>query len=66
MTNRLVRTRSIFRELSMRAASIGPVKKALIEIDLDEVRAAIEKARRDGMPNAGPLVAPLLEPVAAE
>ena len=54
-----------FRELSMRAASIGPVKKALIEADLDEVRAVIEKVRRDGATNAGPAVAALLEKVAA-
>lgn len=37
-----------FRELSMRAASIGPVKQALINSDLDEIRATIEQVRADG------------------
>ncbi|HET7410075.1 MAG TPA: phosphoenolpyruvate--protein phosphotransferase, partial [Paracoccaceae bacterium] len=37
-----------FRELSMRSASIGPVKQALINADLCEVRAAIEQARSEG------------------
>ncbi len=37
-----------FRELSMRSASIGPVKQALLRADLDEVRAAIEQARAEG------------------
>ena len=41
-----------FRELSMRSASIGPVKHALINADLDEVRAAIEQARAKGAPAA--------------
>ena len=50
-----------FRELSMRAASIGPVKKALIGIDLDEVRAALEETRQSGLANAGPAVAALVE-----
>ena len=41
-----------FRELSMRSASIGPVKQALINADLGEVRAAIEQARLHGEANA--------------
>ena len=41
-----------FRELSMRSASIGPVKQALINADLDEVRAAIERARAEGQTSA--------------
>lgn len=41
-----------FRELSMRAASIGPVKHALMNADLDEVRVAIEQARAKGASSA--------------
>jgi phosphotransferase system enzyme I (PtsP) len=41
-----------FRELSMRSASIGPVKHALISADLDEVRAAIAQARAKGAASA--------------
>jgi phosphotransferase system enzyme I (PtsP) len=40
------------RELSMRSASIGPVKQALINADLGEVRAAIEEARARGATSA--------------
>ena len=50
-----------FCELSMRAASIGPVKKTLIKSNLDDVRAAIDQARRQGVENAGPAIAALLE-----
>lgn len=50
-----------FRELSMRAASIGPVKKALIAADLAEVLSVIEQSRRRGEANAGPAVAALIE-----
>ncbi len=56
-----------FRELSMRSASIGPVKQALIHADLDEVRAAIEQARAKGdcrrpAPSCRPLVEALPAP----
>ena len=37
-----------FRELSMRSASIGPVKRALIQSDLQEVAAIIRQARANG------------------
>jgi len=37
-----------FRELSMRAVSIGPVKQALLETDLGAARTAIDDARRAG------------------
>ena len=33
-----------FRELSMRPASIGPVKRALMSVDLDEVRRILARA----------------------
>jgi phosphotransferase system enzyme I (PtsP) len=41
-----------FRELSMRSASIGPVKQALINADLGEVDAAIEQARHESQTSA--------------
>ncbi|MGF1501577.1 MAG: phosphoenolpyruvate--protein phosphotransferase [Paracoccaceae bacterium] len=43
-----------FRELSMRAASIGPVKRALRAADLGEVLTVIEAAERDGATSARP------------
>ncbi len=49
-----------FRELSMRSASIGPVKQAFISVDLADVRAAIADAHRLGLPSAGPAVSNLL------
>ncbi len=36
------------RSLSMRPASIGPVKKLLREVDLGDVRAVINRARKSG------------------
>jgi phosphotransferase system enzyme I (PtsP) len=41
-----------FRELSVRSASIGPLKQALLDVDLGEVRAAIEAERRAGVVSA--------------
>ncbi|MEO0957011.1 MAG: phosphoenolpyruvate--protein phosphotransferase [Pseudomonadota bacterium] len=43
-----------FRELSMRPASIGPVKRALRNVDLDAARAEIERAFAEGQPSARP------------
>lgn len=36
------------RMMSMRPAAIGPVKRLLRMVDLDEARSVIEKSRRDG------------------
>lgn len=44
------------RSLSMRPASIGPVKHLLRRVDLDEVKALIDKARQDGEMTARPSV----------
>ncbi|MEM6676314.1 MAG: phosphoenolpyruvate--protein phosphotransferase [Pseudomonadota bacterium] len=41
-----------FRELSMRPASIGPVKRALRAVDLVAVRGLIEASAADGDPSA--------------
>jgi len=41
-----------FRELSMRPAAIGPVKRALLAAELGEVRAAMERADRAGATSA--------------
>ncbi|MEM9959506.1 MAG: phosphoenolpyruvate--protein phosphotransferase [Pseudomonadota bacterium] len=41
-----------FRELSMRPASIGPVKRMLLSADLAKARAAIEAARMGGASSA--------------
>ncbi|MEO1495152.1 MAG: phosphoenolpyruvate--protein phosphotransferase [Pseudomonadota bacterium] len=41
-----------FRELSVRSASIGPVKQALLDADLAAVRAAIETCKREGSVSA--------------
>ena len=43
-----------FRELSMRAASIGPVKRLLRAVELDEVAAEIAKAEEAGAISARP------------
>ena len=43
-----------FRQLSMRPASIGPVKALLRKVDLREARAVIAKARADGASSARP------------
>jgi phosphotransferase system, enzyme I, PtsP len=45
-----------FRSLSMRPASIGPVKSLLRQVDLSAVRAAIDAARRAGLPSARPVL----------
>ncbi len=42
------------RRLSMRPASIGPVKSLLRVVDLGDARAAIDKARADGAESARP------------
>jgi len=44
------------RMLSMRPASIGPVKHLLRRVDLDEARAVIEGAREAGLQSARPAV----------
>jgi phosphotransferase system enzyme I (PtsP) len=44
------------RTLSMRPASIGPVKSLLRRADLGEVRAAIEAARTSGAQSVRPAV----------
>jgi len=49
-----------FRELSMRSASIGPVKQALLNADLGEVRASIEASREAGESSARTRLAALL------
>jgi phosphotransferase system enzyme I (PtsP) len=41
-----------FRELSMRPAAIGPVKRVLLAADLGQARAAMEEADRDGATSA--------------
>ncbi|MEM9141238.1 MAG: putative PEP-binding protein, partial [Pseudomonadota bacterium] len=41
-----------FRELSMRSASIGPVKQAMVETDLGDVASAIARARAEGAVSA--------------
>ncbi|MDH3666401.1 MAG: phosphoenolpyruvate--protein phosphotransferase [Paracoccaceae bacterium] len=41
-----------FRELSMRPAAIGPVKRALLGADLGDVRAAMERADAAGATSA--------------
>ena len=43
-----------FREISMRPASIGPVKRALMETDLGEVRAVMARAEAAGDTSARP------------
>ena len=43
-----------FRELSMRPAAIGPVKRALLEVDLVDLRSVMEAADRAGAISARP------------
>jgi len=43
-----------FRSLSMRPASVGPVKALLRRVNLDEARTVIDRARADGAENARP------------
>jgi phosphotransferase system enzyme I (PtsP) len=43
-----------FRTLSMRPASVGPVKALLRRVNLDEARAVIEVARDEGAESARP------------
>jgi phosphotransferase system, enzyme I, PtsP len=45
-----------FRSLSMRPASVGPVKALLRRVNLDEARAVIERARLEGAESARPLL----------
>ncbi|MFN3276343.1 MAG: phosphoenolpyruvate--protein phosphotransferase [Paracoccus sp. (in: a-proteobacteria)] len=47
-----------FRRLSMRPASIGPVKHLMRRVSLTELRAVIDEARDSGIPNIrGPVTA---------
>ena len=48
------------RQLSMRPASIGPVKALLRKIDLADARAAIDAARAEGAASARPALEALL------
>ncbi|MEM7061303.1 MAG: phosphoenolpyruvate--protein phosphotransferase [Pseudomonadota bacterium] len=50
-----------FRELSMRAAAIGPVKQALIGADLGEVGLLIKKSRDEGHTSVRPYLAELVK-----
>jgi phosphotransferase system enzyme I (PtsP) len=43
-----------FRTLSMRPASVGPVKALLRKVDLTQARAVIEQARTEGAESARP------------
>jgi phosphotransferase system enzyme I (PtsP) len=43
-----------FRSLSMRPASVGPVKALMRKVDLSEARAVIEAARAEGAESARP------------
>ena len=45
-----------FRSLSMRPASIGPVKALLRQVHLDSVRRAVEEAIATGAPSARPAI----------
>lgn len=45
-----------FRSLSMRPASVGPVKALLRRVNLDEARAVVEKARAEGAESARPML----------
>ena len=42
------------RMLSMRPASIGPVKALIRQVDLGEVRAVIDRARAEGAETVRP------------
>ncbi len=43
-----------FRSLSMRPASVGPVKALLRQVNLDEAKAVVDRAREDGAETARP------------
>jgi phosphotransferase system enzyme I (PtsP) len=45
-----------FRSLSMRPASVGPVKALLRRVNLTEARAIIDRAREDGQESARPFL----------
>ena len=45
-----------FRTLSMRPASVGPVKALLRKVDLVEARAVIDRARTEGAESARPML----------
>ncbi len=51
------------RDLSMRPASIGPVKALLRQVDLAEARAAMEAARAAGAPSLRPALEAFLRDV---
>ncbi len=45
-----------FRSLSMRPASVGPVKSLLRRVNLDEAKAVIDRARDEGAESARPIL----------
>ena len=45
-----------FRSLSMRPASVGPVKALLRRVNLDEAKAVIDRARDAGVETARPML----------
>ena len=45
-----------FRSLSMRPASVGPVKALLRKVNLTEARAVIDRARETGAESARPML----------
>jgi phosphotransferase system enzyme I (PtsP) len=53
-----------FRSLSMRPASVGPVKALLRRVNLAEARTVIDRARSDGAESARPLLMDWLATVA--
>ena len=54
-----------FRALSMRPASVGPVKALLRKVDLTQARAVIDRARAEGAESARPLLMEWLATVGA-
>jgi phosphotransferase system enzyme I (PtsP) len=52
------------RTLSMRPASVGPVKHLLRRVDLSEARAVIEEARASGVQSVRPAMMEYLRGVA--
>ena len=52
------------RALSMRPASIGPVKSLLMRVNLDEAKTVIDRAREDGAQSVRPAVMAWLKDVA--
>jgi len=54
-----------FRTLSMRPASVGPVKALLRKVNLTEARAVIDRAREEGAESARPALMDWLATVGA-